>query len=91
MSTAAGAALTGEFARAFAEGFSKIEIQSLSIVSGDTGATITAKNLASVQLAVPMLSSVTLTGLPSISGNVVTLAFTDPAANRFGYVVLYGK
>lgn len=92
MTTAAGTALTEELARAFAVGGGQMmEIQDLAIVSGDTGATITAKCLNRITQCLLIGGPVTLTAQPTYSTNVATLAFTDPAANRFCKVVLLGK
>lgn len=69
----------------------KQEVQLINIISGDTGATITATNLSRVDQALPLMSGVTLTAQPTISGNVVTLAFTDPAASRYCQIILLGR
>lgn len=91
MTTAVGAALSAELARAFSIGFEKMEIQSVAVVSGDTGATITAKNLSRVDCALVTGGPVTLTAQPTYSGAVATLAFTDPAASAFLQIILLGK
>jgi hypothetical protein len=91
MTTAAGAALTGELSRAMSIGFENIEMQTVAVVSGDTGATVTAKALQRVDFALVCGGPVTLTAQPTYSANAVTLAFTDPAASRFLQVVLFGK
>lgn len=92
MTTAIGTALTEELARAFAVGGGqRIEIQDLNIVSGDTGATVTAKNLHRVSQALVVGGPITLTAQPTYATNVATLAFTDPVASIFCKVVLIGK
>lgn len=91
MTTAAGAALSGELARSMSIGFEKIEIQTIAVVSGDTGATVTAKTLSRVDCCLVTGGSIALTAQPTYSGSVATLAFTDPAANVFLQVVLLGK
>lgn len=91
MTTAVGAALSGELSRAMSLGFENMEIQTVAVISGDTGATVTALRLARVDHAIVCGGPVTLTAQPTYSGNVVTLAFTDPAASRFVQVILLGK
>lgn len=92
MTTAVGTALVGELARMFAIGGGQnVEIQTVDVVSGDTGATVTAKNLHLVSQAIVCGGPVTLTAQPTYSGAAVTLAFTDPAASRYLQVVMIGK
>lgn len=91
MTTAAGAALTGLLSRMMSIGFENIEIQTVAVVSGDTGATVTALRLHNVDFAIVCGGPVTLTAQPTYSANVVTLAFTDPAASRFLQVVMFGQ
>lgn len=92
MTTAIGAALVGELARAWSiGGGQRIEIQTVAVVSGDTGATVTAKQLSRVSQALVCGGPVTLTAQPTYSNAAVTLAFTDPAADRFLQIILIGK
>ncbi len=91
MTTSVGAALAGELARSMSIGFEKMEIQTVAIVSGDTGATITAKALGRVDCCLVTGGPITLTAQPTYSTNVATLAFTDPVASIFVQVVLLGK
>lgn len=91
MTTAVGAALAAELARSQSIGFSKLEIQTVAVVSGDTAATVTANALSRVDAVLVCGGPVTLTAQPTVSGAVATLAFTDPAANRFLQVILLGK
>lgn len=90
MTTAVNTALSADPA-AWSTGPFKIEVVKLAIVSGDDAATITAAGLSRVDFAVVCGGPITLTAQPTYSGNTATLAFTDPAANRFVQVVLFGK
>lgn len=90
MSTATGTVITIA-PRSWSLGPFKIEVQSINIVSGDTGATITAQHLSRIDAVIPCLDSVALTAQPTFTGNVATLAWTDPAASRFASVILLGK
>lgn len=89
MSTAVGTALSASPA-AWSQGPFKVEIQNVAAVSGDTGATVTAKSLQRVDFCT-VGGNCALTAAPTYSGTVATLAFTDPAANAFYTVTLYGK
>lgn len=91
MTTSVGAALAGELLRSMSIGFEKIEIQTVAVISGDTGATITALTLNRVDCCIVTGGPVTLSAQPTYATNVATLAFTDPAANRFLQVILLGK
>lgn len=91
MTTAVGSAITGELSRLMSIGYENMEVQTLAIISGDTVGTVTAKTLNRVDHAIVCVGSLTLTAAPTYSANVVTLAFTDPAANRFGSIILLGK
>lgn len=75
--------------RAFSIGPVKVQIMNYSIASGDTSATITFDSLASVSQIV--IHGMALTAAPTYATNVVTLAFVDPAATRYGQVIAYGK
>lgn len=90
MSIAVGAALSADPA-SWSLGPFKVEVQKLDIVSGDTGATVTAAALSRVDFAVVGGDCPTLTAQPTYSGAVVTLAFTDPAASKFASIILFGK
>lgn len=92
MTTAVGAALSNELARAWSiGGGQKMEIQTVAVVSGDTGATITAQNLHTVECAIVTGGAITLTAQPTYATNVATLAFSDPLASVFLQVILLGK
>ena len=81
--------LSTKESRSFSIGPLKAEIHTFSVASGDTSGTITAKNLTTVQHVV-MDGSLGMTSAPTFSGNAVTLAFADPAATRYGTLILLG-
>lgn len=58
-------------------------------VSGDTSGTVTADGLSSAKHII-MDGGLANTAAPTFSGNVVTLAFTDPAASRYGTLIVIG-
>lgn len=76
--------------RSFSLGPLKVQILTYTAVSGDTSGTITADALSSAQ-SVLMDGGLAFTAAPTFSGNVVTLAFTNPAANRAGTILVLGK
>ena len=90
MTTAASANLSGNLARGYSVGPKKVQWVTVAVVSGDTGATVTADSLQYIEFAAVCGGPVTLTAQPTYSGNVATLAFTDPVANRFLQVMCIG-
>lgn len=76
--------------RAFSVGPLKQQILTYSYASGDASGTVTADRLSSVTHIV-MDGGLVLTSAPSISANVVTLAFVDPAATGYGTIIVYGR
>lgn len=75
--------------RSFSIGPVKVQMMTYTAVSGDTSGTITATNLTRA-MHVICDGGLTWTAAPTFSGNAVTLAFTDPAANRFGTIMVLG-
>lgn len=67
-----------------------MEIHDISMASGDTSATATAKALSRVDYAI-LVADVTQTAVPTYSGAVATFTFTDPAATVKGSVILLGR
>lgn len=67
----------------------KIQIYTFTAVSGDTSGTITADGFTRV-FNVITGGGLNLSSAPTFSSNVVTLAFTDPAANAFGTALVMG-
>jgi hypothetical protein len=76
--------------RSFSIGPLKVQIFTYTAVSGDTSGTITATALKEA-FHVILDGSLTHSAAPTFSTNVVTLAFVDPAANRFGTVIVIGR
>lgn len=76
--------------RSFSLGPVKIQILTYSVASADTSGTITATSLSQAQHVI-LDGGLELTSAPTFSGNVVTLAFTDPAATRYGTAIVIGK
>lgn len=75
--------------RAFSNGPYKQQLIKFNVASGDTSGTITCDALTSISFVA--IHGVALTADPTFSTNVVTLAFVDPAATRYGMCVAYGK
>lgn len=80
---------TGE-SRAMSLGPLKAQLLTWAAASGDTSGTITADKLYLVQ-AVIIDGGLVMSAVPSFSGNVVTLAFNDPAATVKGDIMVLGK
>lgn len=74
--------------RAWSIGPLCMQVMNFSVASGDTSGTITATSLRTVTHAI--VTGVTMTAAPTFSDNVVTLAFVNPAATRYGQVILLG-
>lgn len=75
--------------RSFSLGPVKAQLANISVASGDTSGTITFPNLSRIDFVI--VSGIDQTAAPTMSGNVVTLAFVDPAATRYGQVIAMGK
>lgn len=65
-----------------------IQLLDFSVASGDTSGTATADRLNNVIAAI--VTGVTQTAAPTFSGNVITLAFVNPAATRYGQIIAIG-
>ncbi len=76
--------------RAVSTGPYKIQFLTWSVASGDTSGTITVDGLYRAD-QVYLSGGLTLTAAPTYSGNVVTLAFVNPAATRYGTALVFGK
>lgn len=76
--------------RSFSIGPLKIQILTWTCASGDTSGTITADRLEDA-FHVIIDGTMDYTAAPTFSGNQVTLAFTDPVANRFGTAIVIGR
>jgi hypothetical protein len=75
--------------RSFSIGPVKIQIMTYAAASADVSGTITADALSTVLHII--IDGLQQTTAASFSGNVVTLAFQDPAATVSGTVILIGK
>jgi hypothetical protein len=76
--------------RSFSLGPVKMQVIDYSAASGDTSGTITADRLSSV-IEVVAISGRLATASFTISGNTVTLTFSDPLATVSGSITLLGK
>lgn len=75
--------------RSWSVGPLKMQIIDFSAASGATGGTATADALSSAEWAI--VTGVVQTAAPTVSGNVVTIAFTDPAATVYGQMIVLGR
>lgn len=75
--------------RAYSVGPLKKQILTYTAVSGDTTGTITATGMTTIKHII-IDGGLVYTAAPTFSGNVATIAFTDPVANRFGTVICWG-
>lgn len=89
MAFAATAVSTNGLNRSQSIGPNKIQVLNWSVASGDTSGTITADALSAV-FQVILSGGLSQTAAPTYSGNVVTLAFADPAATLYGQVICIG-
>ncbi len=76
--------------RAFSIGPYKIQLMTWSVASADVSGSITADSLSRVD-AIYLSGGLTLTAAPTFATNVATIAFVDPAATRYGTVMVVGK
>lgn len=74
--------------RAWSLGPVKVQILTCSAANGDTSGTATADGLSTIYYAA--LTGFTQTAAPTFSGNVVTVAFADPTATRYGQMIVIG-
>jgi hypothetical protein len=75
--------------RAYSVGPLKAQLLNFSAASADTSGTATCPSLSSIVFC--QVSGLTLTAAPTFSGNVITLAFVDPAATVHGQIIAYGR
>jgi hypothetical protein len=75
--------------QSFSIGPVKCQMLTFSVASADVSGTITVDGLSSIVGV--QVAGITLTAAPTFSGNVITLAFVDPAATRYGSVIVLGK
>lgn len=74
--------------RSFSIGPLRMQLATFAIVSGDTSGTVVADALSTLDAVI--VTNLSLTAQPSISGNQATLAFADPVANRAGQIIMLG-
>jgi hypothetical protein len=77
--------------RSFSIGPLKVQIFTYSVASGDTSGTITATGLKEAFHVIVDGDCGRATSAPTFSGNVVTLAFTNPAATKYGTAIVIGR
>lgn len=75
--------------RAQSIGPRKMQIMTYSAASADVSGTVTANNLVTAEHI--LIDGLKLTAAPTVSGNVVTLAFADPAATVYGTLIVLGR
>ncbi len=75
--------------RAQSIGPRKMQILTWTAVSADTTGTVTADKMQYVESII--IDGLKMTAAPTFATNVVTLAFTDPAANIFGTCMVFGR
>ncbi len=75
--------------RAQSIGPRKMQILTLVAQSADVSGTVTASNLYLAEQII--VDGLKLTAAPTFSGNVVTLAFADPAAAIYATCIVMGK
>lgn len=76
--------------RSFSIGPLKIQLLTYSAASGDTSGTLTADALYEIDHII-LDGGLKFTAAPSLSGNVATLAFVNPAANIYGTAIAIGR
>jgi hypothetical protein len=89
MAFAATALTTNGLNRSQSLGPNKMQILTWSVASGDTSGTITADALSRVDQII-LSGGLAQTAAPTYSGNVATIAFTDPVATLYGQVICIG-
>lgn len=82
-------AASGQLARSFSIGPVKMQKLKFSAASGATGGTATFSGLSSIDHV--EVEGVVLTSASTVSGNVATIAFVDPAATVYGTITAYGR
>lgn len=79
----------GDAGLAWSEGRMKKQILKFSVASGDTSGTLTFDHLSRVDVVI--VTGVTETAQPTLSGNTAVLAFADPLATVVGQAIAWGK
>lgn len=89
MAFVASTITTNGLDRAWSLGPVKVQVMTWAAASADTSGTITATGLTTIYQVV-VSGGLSLSSAPTYSGNVATLAFTDPAATVVGSVLVLG-
>lgn len=76
-------------ARSFSVGPLKIQLMKYTAASADVSGTVTADALSQIDHII--VDGLQQTTAVSISGNVATLAFQDPAATVSGSIIVFGR
>lgn len=76
--------------RSFSIGPLKVQLMTYSATTGDVSGTVTADALKELHHVI-IDGRIVQTGAASISGNVATLAFVNPAATIAGTVLCIGR
>jgi fluoride ion exporter CrcB/FEX len=84
------ATLSTKEPRSFSIGPLKVQIYTYAVASADTSGTITCVGLSSVKHVIIDGPCGIATTAPTFATNVVTLAFVDPAATRYGTAIVFG-
>lgn len=79
----------GQLGRGYSNGPVKVQKKTFSVANGDTTGAITFDALSSIDHV--EVEGVVLTAAVTMSGNVATLAYVDPAATRHGTITAYGR
>jgi len=87
----AATALTSDAGRGISIGPKKVQFMTWTAASADTSGTVTATALSRIDLVIVAGGNLSLTAAATYSGNVATLAFTDPAADAFGTLICLNR
>ena len=77
--------------RSYSTGPLKEQLLTYSVASGDTSGTVTCDALTTAMHIIIDGVCGAATAAPTFSGNVVTLAFADPVATRYGSIRVLGR
>jgi hypothetical protein len=75
--------------RSFSIGPWKVQAFTWSAASADVAGTITASALSKAEFV--LVNGLVQSAAATYSGNVVTLAFVDPAATVYGQALVFGR
>lgn len=79
----------GQLGRGFSIGPVKCQKKTISAASADVSGTVTFDSLTSIDHV--EVQGLVLSAAVTMSGNVATLAFVDPAATVYGSITAYGR